>query len=53
MGAGRRHGSRRSLWSRYLTPFPRPRALREAPSGGGPTRGAGEALKLRAESRGG
>lgn len=41
MGAGRRHGIRRSLPSVYLMPVPGPSALREAPSGeGGARRGA-------------
>lgn len=53
MGAERRHSSRRSLWSGYLMPVLGPLSLREAPSGGGVTRGASGALELKAESRGG
>lgn len=50
IGAGCRHGNRRSLWSGYLMPVPGPLALREAPSGWGATSGATGALELGTES---
>lgn len=52
MGRGVAMAAREAFGAGYLMPVPRPRALREAPSGGEATRAAGRALELRADRRG-